>query len=67
MDNSTQNLELAEKIKKQTQIKYAEGMSSSVEVTQTENQYLQSQMNYIMAVIELIQAKADLDYALGTK
>ena len=67
LDNSTQNLELAEKIKKQTQIKYAEGMSSSVEVTQTENQYLQSQMNYIMAVIELIQAKADLDYALGTK
>ena len=67
MDNSSQNLELAGKIKKQTQIKYSEGMTSSVEVTQTENQYLQSQMNYIMAVIELIQAKADLDYALGTK
>jgi hypothetical protein len=24
-------------------------------------------MNYIMAVIEVIQAKADLDYAIGTK
>jgi len=67
MDNSSQNLELAGKIKKQTQIKYSEGMTSSVEVTQTENQYLQSQMSYIMAVIELIQAKADLDYAIGTK
>lgn len=67
MENSTKNLELADKINKQTQIKYSEGMSSSVELTQTENQYLQSQMNYIMAVIEVIQAKADLDYALGTK
>ena len=36
MDNSSQNLELAGKIKKQTQIKYSEGMTSSVEVTQTE-------------------------------
>lgn len=67
LENSTENLELAEKIKKQTQIKYSEGMSSSVELTQTENQSLQSQMNYIMAVIEVIQAKADLDYAIGTK
>ncbi|MDC1204949.1 TolC family protein, partial [Salibacteraceae bacterium] len=67
LDNSSKNIELAGKIKKQTQIKYSEGMSSSVELTQTENQYLQSQMNYIMAVIEVIQAKADLDYAIGTK
>lgn len=67
LENSSENLKLAKKIKDQTQIKYKEGMSSSVELTQTENQYLQSQMNYIMSVIEVIQAKADLDYATGKK
>jgi outer membrane protein TolC len=65
LDNASKNLELSERIQEQTRIKYKEGTTSSVELTQTENQYLQSQINYVMALYEVITAKADLDYALG--
>jgi outer membrane protein TolC len=64
-DNTGKNLELSERIQEQTRIKYKEGTTTSVELTQTENQYLQSQINYVMAMYEVITAKAELDYALG--
>ncbi|UTW64171.1 TolC family protein [bacterium SCSIO 12741] len=65
LENASKNLDLARKIQDQTRVKYSEGISSSVELTQTENQFLQSQMNYVGVVYEVIEAKADLDYALG--
>ena len=65
LENASKNLDLSRKIQDQTRVKYSEGISSSVELTQTENQFLQSQMNYVGVVYEVIEAKADLDYALG--
>jgi outer membrane protein TolC len=65
MNNNQKNLELSERIKDQTRIKYKEGMSSSVELTQTENQFLTSQINYVLSMYDVITSKADLDYALG--
>jgi|TARA_B110000483_G_scaffold37256_1_gene45849 outer membrane protein TolC len=65
LDINQKNLDLSSRIKDQTRIKYKEGMSSSVELTQTENQFLQSQINFVLSMYDVITSKADLDYALG--
>ena len=64
--NTTEgNLNLAQRIYNKTKIKYEEGISSSLELTQTNNQLLQSQTSYISAAFQLIQAKSNLDQALN--
>lgn len=65
LENVSENLELTTRIKNQTQIKYGEGVSSSVELTQTQTQYLSGQIDYVQAIMEVINAKAELDYANG--
>lgn len=59
------NLELAQRIYSKTKIKYDEGISSSSELTQANNQLLQTQGDYIQAALQLIQAKSNLDKALS--
>jgi len=46
--------------------KYQEGMSSSLNILQTQNQYLQSQTEYTQAIFQLVQAKSALEKALNT-
>ncbi|MEQ8908397.1 MAG: TolC family protein [Vicingaceae bacterium] len=60
------NLELAERIYQKTKTKYDEGVSSSLELTQANNQLLETQGNFINAALQLINAKANLDQALNT-
>ncbi|MEX2380440.1 MAG: TolC family protein, partial [Vicingaceae bacterium] len=59
------NLKLAERIFNKTQIKYDEGVSGSMELTQANNQLLDTQGNYIKASLQLINAKSNLDKALN--
>ncbi|MFT6947825.1 MAG: outer membrane protein [Vicingaceae bacterium] len=59
------NLNLAQRIYNKTKIKYEEGISTSLELTQANNQLLQSQTGYISAAVQLIQAKSNLDKALN--
>lgn len=59
------NLKLAERIFNKTQIKYDEGVSSSMELTQANNQLLDTQGNYINASLQLINAKSNIDKALN--
>ncbi len=59
------NLDLAQRIYDTTQIKYKEGVGSSLEITQAEQALFQSQQNVIQARYELLLAKVDLDKALG--
>ena len=59
------NLSLAEKIYKTTQIKYKEGVGSSIELTQAEQALYQTQLNLIQARYDLLVAKTNLDKALG--
>ncbi len=56
---------LAEKIYETTQIKYREGVGSSVELRQAENELYDAQDNYIDALYDLLVTKIDLDIALG--
>jgi len=64
-NNTKRNLELAERIFKQTTKKYQEGISSSLELTQAQNQYLQAESSYINSLLNLLNAKENLENALG--
>ncbi len=65
LESQERNLGLAEKIHKTTQIKYKEGVGSSLEVSQSEQSLYQTQQNKIQAMFELLRAKVALDQALG--
>lgn len=55
------NVELSKKILKKTTIKYKQGTASSLEVTQTTNQYLDSHSKLNSALLELLNAKIKYD------
>lgn len=59
------NLALAQRIYDTTQIKYREGVGSSVEVVQAEQALYESQANFLNALYETLVAKEDLFLALG--
>ena len=61
------NVELSKRIRDKTRIKYQEGISSSLDLSQTETQYLESQQNYLNALQNLLNAKEELILAIGTK
>ena len=65
LESQQRNISLAERIYNTTQIKYKEGVGSSLEVTQAEQSLYQSQANYLNAMYNLLVAKANLDKALG--
>ena len=65
LESQKKNLALAEKIHVTTQIKYKEGVGSSLEITQSEQSLFDSQRNYTQAMFDLLQAKVALDKALG--
>lgn len=59
------SMELAERIFDTTQIKYREGVGSSLEVTQAESELYNAQANYINSLFDLLTATNDLKKALG--
>lgn len=56
---------LAERIYETTQIKYREGVGSSLEVVQAEQELYTAQGNYLTALYETLLAKENLTQALG--
>lgn len=65
--NSKRALDLSEKIFKKNQAKFQQGVGSSFELTQSETEYTTNQLKHIQSVLNLLNAKADLDKALGKK
>lgn len=63
--NNQESILLAEKIRERTRIKYQEGVGSSVELLQAENELLGAQANYITAVQQLLDARVTLDKNLN--
>lgn len=59
------SLELAESIFNTTQVKFKEGLASSMDLTTAENQLLSTNGNYINATLQLLNAKSRLNKALG--
>ena len=62
---SKENLSLAESIADKEQIKFFEGLSSSIDLTNTQNQLFGSQQDYIQSILEIIQSKVELENALN--
>jgi len=65
--NQKDNLALAKKIYDKTLLKYKEGVASSLELSQTQNQYLSVEGNYIKALLELLKSRSMLDTSYGIK
>lgn len=65
LESQKRNLALAQRIYNTTQIKYREGVGSSLEVNQAEQSLYSAQGNYIQALYNLAVAKFDLLTALG--
>lgn len=58
------NMDLATKIRKKEEIKYFEGMSGSLDLSNAETQMFNTQSSYIQSIFALIQSKAALDRML---
>jgi outer membrane protein TolC len=59
-------MELGKKVYDKTIIKFREGVSSSFELTQNQNQFLTTESNYYNSVLSLLNAKAKLDRILNS-
>jgi len=64
-ESSYRNLQIAEKIYNKTIEKFKKGVSSSTELIQTYNQFLQSQFTYTSALIEFFNSLTGLEKLLN--
>ncbi|TXD52828.1 MULTISPECIES: TolC family protein [unclassified Polaribacter] len=62
---SKKNVGLSERIEKKQRIKFFEGISSSFDLLQAQNQLYAQQQNYIQAMLDVISNKASLENALN--
>jgi outer membrane protein TolC len=65
LDNQKQNQQLAQQVLKVTQIKYGQGVGSSLEVTQAQTDLESADNDYIQALYTALISKVDLDKAYG--
>jgi outer membrane protein TolC len=65
--NAKESMRLNNKIFGKTQIKFKEGVSSSFELIQTQQDQTMNQIKYYTAVKNVLTSRADLDKALGIK
>lgn len=63
---SQQNLDLAERIERKNEIKFKEGIATSFELRQAQQQLYASQNEYLQAMLNLITAKSELETILNT-
>jgi outer membrane protein TolC len=61
-----ESMDLSKKVYDRTVIKYREGVSSSFELAQNQNQFLLAETNYYNSLLSLLIAKAKLDRILRT-
>jgi outer membrane protein TolC len=64
-ENKKQNLNLAERIEKKNQTKFFEGIASSFDLRQAQTQLYGSQKDYLQAMLDVINKKAELETVLN--
>jgi outer membrane protein len=64
--NRERGFELAKKIRRVNGLKYREGLITSLELSQSEQQLFEAQQSYFQALFDLLNSKAALDKAMGT-
>lgn len=62
-----ESLALAERIENKNQIKFFEGLASSFELSEAQRQLYAAQQNVLQAMLEVINAKVELENVLSTK
>ena len=65
LDNQKENMELAQSVYNTARIKYKEGVGSSLEVMDAESALKEAQTNYFTALYDVMNARVDLQKALG--
>ncbi|MEZ4775006.1 MAG: TolC family protein [Bacteroidia bacterium] len=65
LETSQRNKELAKRVYEVSQIKYREGVGSSLEVNEAESQLKQTESAYLNGLFEFFMAKIDLQKARG--
>jgi len=65
-DNKKQNLQLAERIEQKNQVKFFEGIASSFDLRQAQTQLYTAQQEYLQAMLDVINKKAELETVLNT-
>jgi outer membrane protein len=65
IESQRRNLDLANSVLGLAETKYKEGVGSNLEVAQARTEYLQAQNNYFQSLLEVVNAQADLQRALG--
>ncbi len=66
-ETSKKNLSLAERIENKNQTKFFEGIGSSFELRQAQTQLYGIQQEYLQAMLDVINKKAELETLLNTK
>lgn len=56
-----ENVKLAKRVYDNIQLKFEQGMASSLDLTQSNSNYLQAESNYIQSIMSLLQAKVAID------
>ena len=59
------NLELSEKVVSVTRQKYDEGLATSLELTQVNDQYINTLGDYTTAMVEVLNAKIKIDLLMN--
>jgi outer membrane protein TolC len=62
---SQRNLDLAERIEYKNQVKYTEGIATSFELRQAQQQLYSAQNEYLQAMLNIITTKATLETVLN--
>lgn len=65
-ENKKQNLALAERIERKNQTKFFEGIGSSFELRQAQTQLYSAQQELLQAMLDVINAKAELETITNT-
>lgn len=65
MKNEKSNLDLAEKVYKNTQLQYQEGTATALELVQSENSFNESTNNYFAKLLNLYIARINLEQCKG--
>jgi outer membrane protein TolC len=64
-ESQKDNVDVSKRVYTSTENKYKQGMASSLELTQANSLYLQSENNYVSALMNLLQTKLALDKLLN--
>ncbi len=65
LENSKENMQISKRIFENIQIKHKEGVASSLELTQSNSDYLTTVTDYTQSIITLLNAKLELEKILN--